>query len=174
MSQSGQHGICAQHGRAIPLAGVRLAAKAAGGMRPLARLLGIAHPALYRWRQIPAGRIVEIERLTGVPRHLLRPDLYKGWSGAIAQTKTDPAYSQPLLPTELHLPPIKQRIYDAVRRRPDISAEQLRCIVWADDPNGGPEDRKCLHVHVAQLNVLLRPLGVMVRSAGGGYRVRPS
>ena len=79
---------------------------------------------------------------------------------------------QPIPPTRLRLPPIKQRIYDAVQRRPDISAEQLRCLVWANDPNGGPEDRKCLHVHVSQLNHLLAPHGIMVRSQGGGYRIR--
>jgi hypothetical protein len=59
-----------------------------------------------------------------------------------------------------------------VQRHPDISAEELRGLVWADDPNGGPEDRKVLHVHVSQLNQLLAPHGIMVRSQGGGYRVR--
>jgi hypothetical protein len=48
----------------------------------------------------------------------------------------------------------------------------LRGLVWANDPAGGPENRKCLHVHVAQLNTLLAPYGVMVRSQGAGYRVR--
>jgi hypothetical protein len=89
-----------------------------------------------------------------------------------APTKTCPACGQVIIPDRLRLPPIKRRIFEAVQRRPDISAEELRCIVWADDPNGGPEDLKCLHVHVAQLNALLRPLGLMVRSQGGGYRVR--
>ena len=71
------------------------------------------------------------------------------------------------------LPPIKQRILDAVRRRPGITAQELRDWVWADDLDGGPlTDTKCLHVHVAQLNALLRPLGIVVRSEGGGYRIR--
>ena len=70
------------------------------------------------------------------------------------------------------MPPIKERILAAVKRRPGISAEELRCVVWADDPNGGPEDRKVLHVHVCQLNRLLAPLGIQVRSQGGGYQVR--
>jgi hypothetical protein len=70
------------------------------------------------------------------------------------------------------LPPIKEKIFTAVRRRPGISAEELRCVVWADDPNGGPEDRKVLHVHVSQLNHFLAPLGICVRSQGGGYRIR--
>ena len=70
------------------------------------------------------------------------------------------------------LPPIKQRIFDIVHQRPGISAKELRCTVWADDPSGGPEDRKVLHVHISQLNVLLAPLGICVRSEGGGYQVR--
>jgi hypothetical protein len=81
---------------------------------------------------------------------------------------------QPIPPTGLRLPPIKQRIYDAVQRHPDITAEELRCLVWAEDPTGGPEDRKVLHVHVSQLNQLLAPHGIMVRSQGGGYRIRSS
>ena len=81
---------------------------------------------------------------------------------------------QPIPPTGLRLPPIKQRIYEAVQRHPDITAEELRCLVWADDPNGGPEDRKVLHVHVSQLNQMLAPHGIMVRSQGGGYRIRSS
>jgi hypothetical protein len=82
-----------------------------------------------------------------------------------------PTCQQVIPPEGLRLPPIKRRIYDAVQRHPDINAEELRCLVWADDPNGGPEDRKVLHVHVSQLNHLLAPHGVMVRSQGGGYRI---
>jgi hypothetical protein len=70
------------------------------------------------------------------------------------------------------LPPIKQRILGTVRNRPGITAQALRDAVWWDDPDGGPlTDTKCLHVHIAQLNVLLRPLGIMVRSQGGGYQI---
>jgi hypothetical protein len=85
-----------------------------------------------------------------------------------------PHCQQPVLPTDLpHLPPIKRRILDAVRRRPQ-TAEELRAIVWADDPDGGPEDRKVLHVHIWQLNRLLAPYGIVVRAskgAGALYRV---
>jgi len=88
------------------------------------------------------------------------------------QTEVCPACGQPIVPDGLQLPRTKARILEIVRRRPDISAEDLRTAVWADDPNGGPEDRKVLHVHVAQLNKLLEPHGLMVRSQGGGYRVR--
>ena len=80
---------------------------------------------------------------------------------------------QPIPPAGLRLPRIKERIFEAVRRRPGITAQELRDWVWVDDIDGGPlTDTKCLHVHVAQLNTLLRPLGICVRSEGGGYRIR--
>jgi|SRR6516162_11699329 hypothetical protein len=79
---------------------------------------------------------------------------------------------QVIAPKGLRLPRIKARIFDAVQRRPGITAEELRGVVWADDPNGGPEDRKVLHVHVSQLNQLLVEYGICVRSAGGGYQIR--
>jgi len=45
-------------------------------------------------------------------------------------------------------------------------------LTWASDPNGGPEDRKCLHVHVHQLNEKLAPHGLRIRgSKSFGYRV---
>jgi hypothetical protein len=89
-------------------------------------------------------------------------------------TTTCPRCGSPT-PPKLRLPPIKRRILEAVVKHPDIPAERLREIVWADDPNGGPEDRKVLHVHVFQLNRLLIPHGLVVRAgrgAGATYRVR--
>jgi hypothetical protein len=82
-----------------------------------------------------------------------------------------PTCNQPIVPPIPDLTPLKQRILESVKRRPGISAEQLRSLVW-DDPSGGPEDRKVLHVHVSQLNRLLAPRGICVRSEGGGYRVK--
>jgi hypothetical protein len=84
------------------------------------------------------------------------------------------ACGQPIITAdELTLPPIKQRIFDAVRRRPGIDSESLRALVWADDPAGGPENPKVLHVHIHQLNQLLEKRGIAVRgSHSGGYHVR--
>lgn len=86
-----------------------------------------------------------------------------------------PQCGQPIVPAGLILPPIKARILEAVHHRPGIGAEELRGIVWADDPNGGPEDRKVLHVHICQLNKLIAPLGIAVRARKGGstgYRIQ--
>jgi len=57
--------------------GLKLAVEAAGGLRALARLLEISHNSIVKWNRIPADRVVEIEKLTGVARERLRPDLYR-------------------------------------------------------------------------------------------------
>lgn len=51
----------------------------AGGQSEVARLLGIAQQSVSEWVArgvVPPKRVLEIERLTGVPRHRLRPDIY--------------------------------------------------------------------------------------------------
>lgn len=52
------------------------ATRAAGSVTKLAALLGVAPQAISQWRQPPATRVLAIERVTGVSRHDLRPDLY--------------------------------------------------------------------------------------------------
>ena len=48
-----------------------------GSGAELARLLGdITSQAISQWRRVPAERVLDVERVTGVPRHELRPDLY--------------------------------------------------------------------------------------------------
>ena len=42
----------------------------------LAEALGISPGAITQWDRIPAERVIDIERITGIPRHELRPDLY--------------------------------------------------------------------------------------------------
>jgi len=55
---------------------VSKAAQKVGGITALARELGIKHPAFYLWKRVPAERVLPIERITGISRHDLRPDLY--------------------------------------------------------------------------------------------------
>lgn len=55
---------------------VKKAAKSSGGVVALARELGIKHTALYSWTRVPAERVLDIERITGVSRHDLRPDIF--------------------------------------------------------------------------------------------------
>src|SRR6516165_1020091 len=91
---------------------------------------------------------------------------------AHAQARICSSCGQPVIPTGIRLPRIKREIFEAVRRRPNITAAALRDVVWGADPNGGPESRTILHVHVSQLNRLLAPYGIEIRSAGGGYSIR--
>lgn len=55
-------------------------------MYRFADLLNVRVPTFYDWQRvgrIPAERCLDVERLTGVPRHIMRPDVY-GDAGAAA------------------------------------------------------------------------------------------
>ena len=52
------------------------AIEAAGGTVALAAKLGLTHQAVSRWDRAPPLRVLEIEAITGVSRHDLRPDVY--------------------------------------------------------------------------------------------------
>lgn len=42
----------------------------------VARALKITHGAVSQWKEIPPLRVLDVERVTGISRHELRPDLY--------------------------------------------------------------------------------------------------
>jgi DNA-binding transcriptional regulator YdaS (Cro superfamily) len=50
----------------------------AGGYAALADQLGVSRQAIYQWRdtRVPVDRAKEIEKLTGIPRAELRPDVF--------------------------------------------------------------------------------------------------
>jgi DNA-binding transcriptional regulator YdaS (Cro superfamily) len=54
------------------------AVAAAGGPKALKGALGTSFSAITQWKQrgIPATRVLEIEKLTGISRHELRPDVF--------------------------------------------------------------------------------------------------
>ena len=52
------------------------AIRVAGSVTKLAALIDVAPQAISQWNRVPATRALEIERVTGVSRHKLRPDLY--------------------------------------------------------------------------------------------------
>jgi DNA-binding transcriptional regulator YdaS (Cro superfamily) len=49
---------------------------AAGKAETLASELGISPQALSQWETVPPLRVLDVERITGVPRYELRPDIY--------------------------------------------------------------------------------------------------
>lgn len=56
--------------------GTQKAIRAVGKAAELASQLGIKPQAISGWKRIPPLRVLDVERITGVPRHELRPDLY--------------------------------------------------------------------------------------------------
>jgi DNA-binding transcriptional regulator YdaS (Cro superfamily) len=42
----------------------------------LSRALGITRGAVAKWKQVPADRVLAVERISGISRHDLRPDIY--------------------------------------------------------------------------------------------------
>jgi DNA-binding transcriptional regulator YdaS (Cro superfamily) len=51
-----------------------------GGPTKAAAALGISNPSVVmNWRtrgQVPAERVLDVERLTNISRHVLRPDIF--------------------------------------------------------------------------------------------------
>jgi hypothetical protein len=47
-----------------------------GGVPALAARLGITPKAIYQWPYVPAERVGAVSKLTGLPAHALRPDLF--------------------------------------------------------------------------------------------------
>ena len=65
-----------------PQEALEQAVKAAGGYTALGRKLGITGEAIMQWREVPSRRVLIVERMTSVPKELLRPDLYRPLEGA--------------------------------------------------------------------------------------------
>ena len=55
---------------------IRAIAQKVGGVVALSKAIGLSRTAVSQWTRVPAERIAAVERITGVPRHQLRPDLY--------------------------------------------------------------------------------------------------
>jgi DNA-binding transcriptional regulator YdaS (Cro superfamily) len=53
------------------------AIKQAGSVKALAAAAGVRPQAISQWQKIPVERVVRISDALGIPRHVLRPDLYE-------------------------------------------------------------------------------------------------
>jgi DNA-binding transcriptional regulator YdaS (Cro superfamily) len=47
-----------------------------GLISKVARELHISRSAIAMWDKVPAERVVDVEKASGIPRHKLRPDLH--------------------------------------------------------------------------------------------------
>ena len=48
----------------------------AGGPSAVSRALGLTKQAVSKWIEVPPRHVLALERLTGISRHVLRPDIY--------------------------------------------------------------------------------------------------
>ncbi|KGB21933.1 hypothetical protein AtDm6_2699 [Acetobacter tropicalis] len=57
--------------------------KAAGGCVRLAEICGLkSHTTPLRWKTVPVAHLRAIEAALGIPRHVMRPDIFDVPSGA--------------------------------------------------------------------------------------------
>lgn len=52
------------------------AKEASGGAGKLAEALGVSAQAISQWDEVPPLRVLAVERISGISRSELRPDLY--------------------------------------------------------------------------------------------------
>lgn len=58
---------------------IQRAADICGNRTRLAELFGVTRSCITQWQRrnrIPASRVIEFEKLTGISRHVLRPDIF--------------------------------------------------------------------------------------------------
>jgi DNA-binding transcriptional regulator YdaS (Cro superfamily) len=60
----------------MPDEALSLALKIAGGPKKLGEALGISQPAVSQWERVPSERVGKVSAITGIPPHVLRPDLF--------------------------------------------------------------------------------------------------
>lgn len=61
------------------MSGIKQAIEQAGSMRALASQIGVTFSAVQQWAaadRVPPKRVLDVERITGVHRHHLNPDIY--------------------------------------------------------------------------------------------------
>ena len=55
-----------------------------GNKSRLAREIGVTKGAITQWGECPVKRVPDVEKVTGIPRHVLRPDFFNAPQGAAA------------------------------------------------------------------------------------------
>jgi DNA-binding transcriptional regulator YdaS (Cro superfamily) len=61
--------------------GLCKALESVGGFTALARLIGVTPQSVFGWQRVPAERLADVSRVTGVSAAELRPDLAALFSG---------------------------------------------------------------------------------------------
>lgn len=55
---------------------VKRAAANVGGLTRLASQIGVRHQSIYSWRRVPAERVRDMARVSGLQAYEIRPDLF--------------------------------------------------------------------------------------------------
>ncbi len=76
--------------------GLEKAIAAVGGVRSLARALGVSQPAISAWKRVPADRVLAVETVTGITRTHLRPDLYPDDAIIVSRALVETALIDPV------------------------------------------------------------------------------
>jgi TorA maturation chaperone TorD len=101
--------------------GLDQAIRAAGDITELARRIGISQPSVSNWERIPAERVLAVEAASGVPRCVLRPDLFGSETQAADEVDTARAQEYALLATLLARAPDAQLLSRLAHLRGDPS-----------------------------------------------------
>ena len=48
----------------------------AGSVKALAEIVGVTPQGVSQWKRVPQKHVRAIEALTGIPRHIIRDDVY--------------------------------------------------------------------------------------------------
>lgn len=56
-----------------------------GRLTKLATAIGVTHSAILQWDKVPAERLGDVSRETGIPMHELRADIFDAQRGASSQ-----------------------------------------------------------------------------------------
>jgi len=56
--------------------GLRKVIEELGSLARLAEAINITKQAVSQWQRVPIDRVLEVEKVSGVSRHELRPDFY--------------------------------------------------------------------------------------------------
>jgi DNA-binding transcriptional regulator YdaS (Cro superfamily) len=55
---------------------IKQIAQKAGGVVAMSKALGLSRGAVSQWKKVPLDRVVDVERITGISRRSLRPDVF--------------------------------------------------------------------------------------------------
>ena len=117
-------------------AGLNEAIRAAGGVSQLAEKIGISQPSVSNWHKIPAERVLTVEKVTGVSRTTLRPDLYPAPAPQIDEVDQARSRLYGLLANLLLRAPSAELLADLARLRGDATALGMAQIALADAAAG--------------------------------------